>query len=47
MSGGNDPGMLPLTAITSALVWIAVSGMSVLAILKGIRQLRNGTGFRR
>jgi hypothetical protein len=41
-SSGEDLGMLPLTAITSALVWIAVLGMSLNAIMKGIRKIRNG-----
>ena len=39
---GEDLAMLPLTAMTSAFVWIAVLGMSLSAIMKGIRQIRKG-----
>lgn len=41
-SRGENLGMLPLTAITSALVWAAVFVMSVIAIMKGIRQNKRG-----
>lgn len=39
-SNGEDLKMLPLTAITSALVWIAVLLLSVAAIRKGIRRVK-------
>jgi len=39
-SNGADPDMLPLTAITSALVWAAVLFMSLSAIIKGIRRIK-------
>ena len=41
-SNGEDRSMLPLTAITSALVWAAVLAMSLSAIMKGIRRIKNG-----
>ena len=41
-SRGENLGMLPLTAITSALVWAAVFVMSFIAIMKGIRQNQRG-----
>lgn len=41
-SSGENLAILPLTAISSALVWIAVLGMSLSAIMKGIRQTQNG-----
>ena len=37
-SNGEDPGMLPLTAATSGLVWAAVLVMSLCAITKGNRR---------
>ena len=36
-SNGEDPGMLPLTAMTSALAWAAVLVISVSAIMKGLK----------
>ena len=41
-SSGENPGMLPLTAVTSAVVWVAVLVMSLSAIVKGIRRIQNG-----
>ena len=41
-SNGVDMGMLPFTATTSAFVWTAVLVLSLSAIIKGIRQIRNG-----
>ncbi len=40
-SNGNDLGMLPLTAVTSALVWVAVLVLSFSTISKGIKQVKN------
>jgi len=40
-SDGGDTGLLPLTAATSGAVWLAVSCLSVAAIVKGIRQIGN------
>ena len=40
-SGGADPGMLPLTAITSAFIWIAALLLSFFAIIKGVRRVLN------
>ena len=42
-SGGKTPAMLPLTAVTSALVWAAVLLLSVLAIARGFKRLRKET----
>ncbi len=39
-SDGDSRSMLPLTAITSALVWIAVLLLSVHSIVKGVRQVK-------
>ena len=39
-SDGKTPAMLPLTAVTSALVWAAVLLLSVLAIARGFKRLR-------
>ena len=36
----GSPDMLPVTAGTSALVWIAVLLLSVGAILRGIRRIQ-------
>ena len=41
-SSGENPGMLPLTTVTSAVVWVAVLVMSLSAIVKGIRRIQNG-----
>ena len=41
-SSGENLGMLPLTAVTSAVVWVAVLVMSLSAIVKGIRRIQNG-----
>ena len=43
-SDGEDASMLPLTAVTSAVVWLAVLLLSVAAIRKGIRQIRSPGG---
>ncbi len=40
-SDGDNLSMLPLTAITSALVWIAVLLLSVHSIVKGIKIIKN------
>ncbi len=42
-SNGEDLKMLPLTAITSALVWIAVLLLSVAAIRNGFRRVKGKT----
>ena len=39
-SNGEDLGMLPLSAMTSALVWAAVLILSTIAILQGIRRIK-------
>jgi len=41
-SNGEGQGLLPLTAITSALVWAAVVLLSFDAIIKGTRRIKNG-----
>ena len=41
-SKGEGPDMLPLTAVTSAIVWVAVLLLSFYAIVKGIRRIRKG-----
>ena len=41
-SNGEDLGMLPLTAITSAFVWVAALLLSLNAIVKGIHRVKNG-----
>ncbi len=41
-SNGEDLGMLPLTAITSAIVWVAVLLLSFSTIVKGVRRINNG-----
>ena len=41
-SKGDDLSMLPLTAITSALVWVTVLALSFSAIFKGIKRVKNG-----
>lgn len=41
-SSGENPGMLPLTAITSALVWVTVLVLSFCAIMKGIKRIKRG-----
>ena len=41
-SGGEDIGLLPLTAASSAAVWIAVLLLSVAAIAKSVRRVRGG-----
>ena len=41
-SNGENPGMLPLTAVTSGLVWGAALLLSLGEIIRGIR--RAGTG---
>ena len=40
-SSGGDMGMLPLTAASSAAVWLSTLGLSAAALAKGIRE---GTG---
>ena len=43
MVNSDDKGisqMLPLTAVTSAVIWLAILGLSILSILRGIRQIR-------
>ena len=41
-SDGEGLGMLPLTAITSAFVWGAALLLSLNAIVKGIKRVKNG-----
>ena len=41
-SNGQDIGMLPLTAVTSGLIWISAMLLSVGAIAKGIMMIKNG-----
>lgn len=41
-SDGENLSMLPLTAIISALVWIAVLLLSVHSIVKGVKRVKNG-----
>ncbi len=40
-SSGRNQSMLPLTAFTSALVWIAILLLSVYSIVKGIKRIKN------
>ncbi len=40
-SEGSDPDMLPLTALTSAAVWVAVLLLSFHAIVRAIRRNKN------
>ncbi len=40
-SDGNSLSMLPLTAITSALVWVAVLIISLTTIFKGMKRIKN------
>ncbi len=40
-SNGQDLGMLPLTAITSGLIWVVVLAISLNAIIKGIKRIKN------
>ena len=40
-SSGGDMGMLPLTAVSSAAVWLSTLGLSAAALAHGIRE---GTG---
>ena len=40
-SSGGDMGMLPLTAASSAAVWLSTLGLSAAALAHGIRE---GTG---
>ena len=42
-SDGKDLSMLPLTAITSAVIWAAVLAMSLSVIIIGIRRIRKGS----
>jgi len=42
-SDGDSQGMLPLTAVTSAVIWLVILMLSVAAIIKGIK----GTGEKR
>lgn len=44
-SDGESLSMLPLTAFTSAVVWITVLLMSLYAITKGIRSVKRGKSF--
>ena len=39
---GEDLGLLPLTSVTSGVIWAAVLFLSVNAIVKGIRRVKNG-----
>ena len=43
-SKGEDMEMLPLTAITSGAVMLAILALSVFALLRGIRGRRNNYG---
>lgn len=43
--GGAMNAMLPLTAATSAAVWLAILVLSVLAIVKGIRQIKENNEY--
>ncbi len=40
-SNGADPGMLPLTATTSAVVWVAILLLSMAAIVRGVRGIKD------
>lgn len=39
-SNGEDLSMLPLTALTSGVIWAATLVLSLITIMKGIRQIR-------
>ncbi len=41
-SSGVNPGMMTLTAISSAVVWVATLLLSLHTIMKGFRRVRNG-----
>jgi len=41
-SNGEDLGMLPLTAISSAFIWVAALLLSLNAIIKEIKRAKNG-----
>lgn len=41
-SNGEDLGMLPLTAFTSAVIWGVILVLSLGTIRKGILRIRNG-----
>ena len=41
-SNGKDLGMLPLTAISSAFIWVAALLLSLNAIIKEIKRAKNG-----
>ena len=41
ISNGEDMSMLPLTAMTGAIVWIVVLILSLHAIVRGVRKVRN------
>ncbi len=41
-SDGDSQRMLPLTAVSSAVIWLVILTLSVAAIIKGIRGIRKG-----
>ena len=46
MVNSDDKGisqMLPLTAVTSAVIWLAILVLSILAIRRGVRQIKAGS----